>query len=97
MLATTRRPAMRASATAMAQFGSFRRRKVPISHSCPILSKAFSWSASVIAGTRPMKCAAGSSELSNSEQRASMAGAAGPRTAFQRGAAISPSSAASSS
>eukprot|EP00974_Lingulodinium_polyedra_P095681 9274611-Lingulodinium_polyedra.AAC.1 len=32
-----------------------------------------------------MKCAAGSSEFSNSEQRASMAGAAGPSTAFQRG------------
>eukprot|EP00974_Lingulodinium_polyedra_P045614 4374469-Lingulodinium_polyedra.AAC.1 len=39
MLATTRRPEMRASATARAQVGSCQRRNASISHSCPILSK----------------------------------------------------------
>eukprot|EP00974_Lingulodinium_polyedra_P006601 628702-Lingulodinium_polyedra.AAC.1 len=61
MVATTRRPEMRASATASAHWGSSHRWNVSRSHSCPIFSKAFSWSASVMAGTRPMKWAAGSS------------------------------------
>eukprot|EP00974_Lingulodinium_polyedra_P102918 9963024-Lingulodinium_polyedra.AAC.1 len=45
MAATTRRPEMSASATASARWGSSQRRNVSRSHSCPILSKAFSWSA----------------------------------------------------
>eukprot|EP00974_Lingulodinium_polyedra_P028992 2794596-Lingulodinium_polyedra.AAC.1 len=45
IVATTRRLEMRASATANAHVGSSQRRNVSKSHSCPILSNAFSWSA----------------------------------------------------
>eukprot|EP00974_Lingulodinium_polyedra_P049180 4727343-Lingulodinium_polyedra.AAC.1 len=51
----TVRSATSASATAVAQVGRRHRRKISASHSCPMRSKAFSWSASVIAGVRRRK------------------------------------------